>query len=254
MGADRHHRDGRGRRRGGTLVGAHLRRARPPLRARGRPRPATGLTGDVHRVGRRAGPLARAGCGAPGQSHPPHRTGPADPAGLRLVPHERAARCGGQREPRRRCPARVCGAHDRGPGLLARPRRLPRRPDLRGRHAGGDAGVHRRTPPPRRAARRGDQGLRRVRRAVPPGVEQPGEPMAPVDPAVGDDLRRPRRPGRLEHLVGVAPAHARHAVVARAHRRGTGVVLGLSAHRQPLAGPARRGRAVAGRRRARVLG
>ena len=35
----------------------------------------------------------------------------------------------------------------------------------------------------------------------------------------GDDLRRPRRPRRLEHLAGLARGDAREGVVARAHRR-----------------------------------
>ena len=51
---------------------------------------------------------------------------------------------------------------------------------------------------------RGDQGLRRVRRALPAGVERGGDPLGAVDRAVGDDLRRPRHPRRLEHLVVVA--------------------------------------------------
>ena len=90
-----------------------------------------------------------------------------------------------------------------------------------------------------------------------PGVDRRDQPLAALDAALGDDLRRPRHPRRLEHLAGLARRDGGHLVVARPHRRRAGVVLGLPAPRQPLArGAARRrdlapGRRARGRRRAR---
>ena len=63
----------------------------------------------------------------------------------------------------------------------------------------------------------------------------------------GDDLRRPRRPRRLEHLAGLARGVRRARVVARPHRRRARLLLGLPAHRQPRARRARRRRAAAAR-------
>ncbi len=56
--------------------------------------------------------------------------------------------------------------------------------------------------------------------------------------AVGDDLRRPRHPRRLEHLVVVATRDPRDDVVAGADRLRARVVLGAPAPGQPLAGRA----------------
>ena len=50
-----------------------------------------------------------------------------------------------------------------------------------------------------RAVRAGAR-LRGVHLAVRRGLERPGRPLAALDDPVVDDLRRPRRPGRLEHL------------------------------------------------------
>ena len=72
---------------------------------------------------------------------------------------------------------------------------------------------------PRRvtAARRGGRGLRGVRLALPRGVERPRHPLAALDRAERDDLRRPRRDRRLEHLVGLGrrtSAHSRGGTTA----------------------------------------
>ena len=80
--------------------------------------------------------------------------------------------------------------------------------------------------------------------AVPRELDRSRGAVAAGDPAVVDDLRRPRRPRRLEHLAVVAARDGAHAVVARAHRRRAVVVLGVPAHRQPVAGRPGRGRAV----------
>ena len=68
-----------------------------------------------------------------------------------------------------------------------------------------------------------------------PGVDRRDQPLAALDAAERDDLRRPRHPRRLEHLAGVARRDGGHVVVARPHRGRAGVVLGLPAPRQPLA-------------------
>ena len=56
-----------------------------------------------------------------------------------------------------------------------------------------------------------------------------------------DDLRRPRRQRRLEHLLELGRGDAREAVVGRAHHRRVHGVLDLPAPREPLAARARRG-------------
>ena len=95
------------------------------------------------------------------------------------------------------------------------------------------------------------QGLRGVRPPLPARVDRPGEPLAALDRADGDDLRRPRHPRRLEHLAAVEGRDGGHLVVARPDRRRAGVVLGLPAPRQHDALRARRGRDLAAHRRPR---
>ena len=63
----------------------------------------------------------------------------------------------------------------------------------------------------------------------------PGHPLAALDGALHDDLRRPRREGRLEHLAGLGRRDALAALVGRAHHRRFHVVLALPAPRQSLA-------------------
>ena len=52
-----------------------------------------------------------------------------------------------------------------------------------------------------RAARRGHRRLRGVHAALPRGVDRPADPLAALHRALGDDLRRPRRHRRLEHVA-----------------------------------------------------
>ncbi len=94
-----------------------------------------------------------------------------------------------------------------------------------------DGGVHSR--PPRRvaAAGRGDRGLRGVHAALPRVVERSRHPLAALDRAQRDGVRRPRRDRRLEHLVGVDRGRAQRTVVGRPDHRGVHVVLDLSASR-----------------------
>ena len=161
--------------------------------------------------------------------------------GVRLVPGERAARPGRDRRVRRGRAACLRAPHGRRRRRqVARPRALPRRPGLRRRDQRRDAGVHRLPAQPRGAAGGGAQGLRGVRPPLRHRLVRPGEPMAAVDAAQRDDLRRPRHPRRLEHQLDVAPGDGVDVVVARPDRRRAGVVLGLPAPRQPQ--PRRPGR------------
>ena len=129
-----------------------------------------------------------------------------------------------------------------GPRGVAGPHRDARRPDLRRRHvrrpcAGSSAAAATRPG----AARRGRR-LRGVHRALLRGLGQARDPLAPGQPAERDDLRRPRRPRRLEHVPRLADGHAAHGVVGGADHRRPDVLLGLSAPGQPVAGRPRGGR------------
>ena len=62
---------------------------------------------------------------------------------------------------------------------------------------------------------------------------EPGDPLAPLHGLDDDDLRRSRRPRRLEHLAGVGRGGAQARVVERAHHGSAVVVLGLPAPREP---------------------
>ena len=125
------------------------------------------------------------------------------------MPHERpfiAAQGRRQARPRGRRAVRPRPAHaPAGPRPLARPPALARRPGLRGRDLARRTRVHRRPPadgaqrPPDRRGRR----LRGVHPALLGVVARPGDPVAALDGAQRDDLRRPRRARRLEHVGGV---------------------------------------------------
>ena len=80
-----------------------------------------------------------------------------------------------------------------------------------------------------------DLRLRGVLPAVPRLVVRAVGALAAVDGAHGDDLRRPRRHRRLEHVARLGGGDARPGLVGRAHRRGLHVLLVLPAPRQPLA-------------------
>ena len=111
----------------------------------------------------------------------------------------------------------------------------------------GDARVHPAQARHRRRARRADRRLRGVHAALPRVVVGPGHPLAALDRADDDDLRRPRRARRLEHLVALGRGDATEAVVGRAHHRRVHVVLDLPAPREPLSARARRGDDLAAR-------
>ena len=128
----------------------------------------------------------------------------------------------------------LAGVTDEDRAALARPGALPRRPGLRRRDQPAmQEVIARRDPeqPPGRA-----EGLRGVRPALPARLERPGQPLAALDAAQRDDLRRPRHPRRLEHQPRLAPRHGGHRLVARPRRRRPGLLLGLPAPGQPQPG------------------
>ena len=179
-------------------------------------------------------------------AHP--RPGPADADRLRLLPRLRAARAPALaaqgRPPRRARGRRAAGARapDAGAGAVrvARGDDPARRPGLRRRGLSGRARVHPLPPRPRGAAG-GDRGrLRGVHAPVLGVVGRALHALAALDRALVDDLRRPRRPRRLEHVQDLGHRHPRPGLVGRPHRRRLHVVLDLPAPRQPLAARARR--------------
>ena len=78
-----------------------------------------------------------------------------------------------------------------------------RRPGLRRRGLAGDARVHPQPPRHERAARRAGRRLRGVHAPLPRVVVGPRHSLAALDRADRDDLRRPRRQRRLEHLLAL---------------------------------------------------
>src|SRR5215212_8068024 len=139
-----------------------------------------------------------------------------------------------------RCPSGSGPAHDaRGPRKVARRAATAGGSDLRRRGLSGRPRFHPLAARHERGARRAGRRLRGVHAPVLGLMEGPGHKVAPVDRADGDDLRRPRRQRRLEHLGDLGPSDAKHTVVGGAHHGGFHVLLGVSAPRQPL--PARAG-------------
>ena len=118
--------------------------------------------------------------------------------------------------------------------------RAARRPGLRRRRVAGDTRVHQVASRQRRAAGRTGRRLRGVHAALPRVVVGAGHSLAALHRTDRDDLRRPRRARRLEHLLALGRGDAARTVVGGADHRRVHVVLGLPAHRQPLA--ARAGR------------
>ena len=183
---------------------------------------------------------------------------------VRLLPRGRPERAAlhphqgrGRPRPRARRAAHPRAADEGlGPRDVARPGADARRPGLRRRDLARDAGVHPLEPRHQRAAGRDRADLRGVHPPLPRVVGRAGDPLAAVHGVQRDDLRRPRRARRLEHLGGVAGGDPRHRLVGRAHRGRADVVLDLPARREPEPRRAGRGRAAregerAGRRRRR---
>ena len=233
----------------------------------GDPRPPDG---DVHRRGPSLRAPARRTISSPGRSTPydvrldgelvwPPEDGrpppvvhtrnhEPSPARLRLVPRRRPA----ADRARRRLARGAAGARSRRAldvleaaparrGRVAGRAPAARRPGVRGRGVAGDARVH----PGRRGTdvAPGEQiaDFEEYTQPLPRVVVGPGHPLAALDRADGDDLRRPRRARRLEHLVALGPGDAAEALVGGADHRRLHVVLDLPAPRQSLAARARRG-------------
>jgi hypothetical protein len=161
------------------------------------------------------------GLAIPAERHPHPRAcvdSPA-PGDLRIVPIPQDRRPEGRLQTRPRCAGRV-----RHPDDHAADRRLAggadpaRRPVVRRRtHTGVETTPFRPSHPdePARPAAAGRGGeLRRIRTAVPPLVGRPGDQVAHVHGSHGDDLRRSRHQGRLEHVGVLARRREREAVVA----------------------------------------
>ena len=114
----------------------------------------------------------------------------------------------GARSTRCACSPSTCA---RGrPGDVAARARAARRPGLRRRGLARGARVHPLAPRPRGAAGRDRRELRGVHAALPRrrGRSRTSAGCSPTVP-LGDDLRRPRRPRRLEHVARLGRGDAR---------------------------------------------
>ena len=110
-----------------------------------------------------------------------------------------------------RCARWRCADARAGRRGLAAPAAPARRPGLRRRGPRRDRRVHRRPPRPVGPAGRRGRRLRGVLPPLPRLVVGARRPLAAVDRPDGDDLRRPRRPRRLEHVARLGRAtSARH--------------------------------------------
>ena len=130
---------------------------------------------------------------------------------------------------------------DRAADGRARPRGVAARaaaagrPGLRRRGLAGREGVHPLAPRPRGPAVRDGRRLRGVHAALPRVVGRADDALAALHRALGDDLRRPRRPRRLEHVDRLGPDDARHRLVGPPHRGRLHLVPDLPALGEPLA-------------------
>ena len=180
----------------------------------------------------------------------PHaQGGRADPDAVRLVPRvarrtsrrTRLTKDEDERRPRDRRALRVrasaCSSSRRRSGRTCCCGSATRSTPTRSRPARSEFIRERRDT--ERAARRAGRRLRGVHAPLLRLVDRPDRPLAAVDGLERDDLRRPRRPRRLEHVEGLGRGVPPEAVVERAHRRRADVVLDLPAHRQPVAARAR---------------
>ena len=247
MGRDRRAVRGRGAR----PHRAHLPRRGPPLRAGGAARPAARLGHPLRGPPRRRAGLAAARRRAPAQRDPHQAPRAPLAAAVRVLPRRRASapavHARHRRAPRGRRDRRALGllaAPAGRQGALAGLPAAAGRPGLRRRGLARDGGLH--PEPPRRveAARRGDRRLRGVHAPVPRELERSRHPLAVLDGAEHDDLRRPRRPRRLEHLRGLGPRHAGQGLVGGPDRGRVHGLLALPAPGQPRAPGARRGAPV----------
>ena len=101
---------------------------------------------------------------------------------------------------------------------------------------------------------RGNRRLRGIHPPLPRVVGRSRDSLAVVDRAHSDDLRRPRRPRRLEHVVALGAGNAVEALVGGPDRRCLHVVLDLPAPGQSVATRARGRDDVPARARGRGRG
>ena len=238
-------RDRRARARSRSLEGARpqdvLRRG-PPLRARALRGPRARTRSRPTRCaldGETVWPL-------PDSPFPPsvvrtHDAGPADADHVRLLPRlprrtSRRTRCARTSTPTAarstRCAALAQRMAEQDPTEWPRRAAAARRPGLRRRGLARRARVHPLAPRPRGAAGRDGRRLRGVHAPVPGVVGRALHALAALDRALVDDLRRPRRPRRLEHVDRPgSPTIRAPGLVGRPHRRRLHVVLDLPAPR-----------------------
>ena len=209
-------------------------RARPPLRAgRGRPgsRPARRTPYAVRRRRRAGLAVDRPGVrGVPAVGDRHARAGQAAADGVRLLPGQRRPRRGGQR--RRSASTRCAPTRCYMAGLtesdsddpderVARPGALPRRPGVRRRDQRRRCGSSSSSAATREQAPWDElKDFEEYAHLYRLAWSRPGEPVAALDAAERDDLRRPRHPRRLEHQLDAG---------ARRWRPPTGGTTGSSA-------------------------
>ena len=150
-------------RRRTVMARPHLRRARPPLRARGGRPPRAGHGATLRRAGRRPERLAGGGLRVPAAADRDARAGSAGADRLRVVPHECLPRPARESHARRGLAARLRTRGRGRPGRPSRPAPVPGRPGVRGLDLEGDAGLHPQPARHPRGAGQGAQGLRGVR-------------------------------------------------------------------------------------------
>ena len=215
---------------------AHLPGRRSPLRAGRRPRPGARHLDALRRWSWTASRSGRRRRAFPPPASAPRRTTTdphvADPAGTPAP--------GGRSATTRSAPTRSTPSPDGSPAApddelaatsccCSATRCTPTRP----RRRPSDC------PPPARHQRRPPGARSRTSRSTPGSTTRRGATrgaLAAVDRAERDDLRRPRRARRLEHLALLARRMSRPRG-GGADRRRADVVLGLPAPRQPRPRP-----------------
>ncbi len=136
-------------------------------------------------------------------------------------------------------------------GRMARRASSARRSGVCGRGVPCHPRVHREPPRHDRGSGPGNRRLRGIHPPLPRVVGGSRDSLALLDRAHSDDLRRPRRPRRLEHVVALGAGNAVEALVGGPDHRRLHVVLDLPAPGQSVATRARRGNDVPARARGR---
>ena len=201
LGRDRRRVRGRGPDRVRPRVRAHVCRRRAPLRDRRARRLAGRRMRGVHGPPRRHAGVAAGRQRVSAEPAAHDRPIPPAPGPVRIVPGGVRGRRARPDRRRRGRPRGVCPTDGDAParGVAHGPVHA-RRPGLRRRALAAHPRMARRPSRHDQAAVHAGRELRGVHPPVPGGVERPGRPLAALGRAELDDLRRPRRPGRLEHV------------------------------------------------------